>query len=144
MKIGATYYAKRNVFFTEFYFWNLVFNYWAGIVSNFWFGVFMGSVGTIGIIIGLNLDIRHITFAAGNFALGLYGYDFVMSGYDVFHSILGIGAIGFINFSVSFALSLILALRSRGIRLTELKDVIYAIKKRFFKKPMSFFYPPKT
>lgn len=118
--------------------------YWAGIVSNFWFGVFMGSVGTVGIIIGLNLDIRHITFAAGNFALGLYGYDFQMSGYDIFHSILGIGVIGFVNFSVSFALSLILALRSRGIKLTELTEVLLAIKNGFLKNPLSFFYPPKS
>jgi site-specific recombinase len=44
---------------------------WAGIVSNFWFGVFMGSIGPIGVFLGLNLDIRHITFVSGNFALGL-------------------------------------------------------------------------
>jgi site-specific recombinase len=37
------------------------------ISSNFWFGVFMGSVGVVGIILGLNLDIRHIAFAAGEF-----------------------------------------------------------------------------
>lgn len=117
--------------------------YWAGIVSNFWFGVFMGSVGTVGVIIGLDLDIRHITFAAGNFALGLYGYEFQMSGYDIFHSILGIGVIGFVNFSVSFALSLVLALRSRGIKLSELSEVIRAIKNRFSKNPLSFFYPQK-
>jgi site-specific recombinase len=117
--------------------------YWAGIVSNFWFGVFMGSVSTLGIIIGLDLDIRHITFAAGNFALGLYGYNFQLSGYDIFHSILGVGVIGFVNFSVSFALSLLLALRSRGVKIIELREVFLAIRKSFQKNPLSFFYPPK-
>nr|WP_257089930.1 site-specific recombinase [Sphingobacterium sp. E70] len=46
---------------------------WAGIVSNLWFGVFMGSTASIGMFLGLNLDIRHITFASGNLALGLLG-----------------------------------------------------------------------
>ncbi|HLV50354.1 MAG TPA: hypothetical protein VKY44_00190, partial [Flavobacterium sp.] len=43
---------------------------WPGIISNFWFGVFMGSTYPIGIFLGLNLDIRHITFVSGNIALG--------------------------------------------------------------------------
>ena len=43
-------------------------NHWPGVVSNGWFGVFLGSTASLGIFLGLNLDIRHITFAAGNFA----------------------------------------------------------------------------
>jgi site-specific recombinase len=43
---------------------------WPGIVSNFWFGVFLGATAPVGLFFGLDLDIRHITFAAGNFALG--------------------------------------------------------------------------
>lgn len=85
---------------------------------------------------GLDLNIRHITFAAGNFALGLYGYDF--------HSILGIGFIGFVNFIVSFVLSLILALRSRGVKFIELRGVVLAVKYSFVNNPTSFFYPPKN
>jgi site-specific recombinase len=119
-------------------------HYWAGIISNFWFGVFMGSVGIVGIILGLNLDIRHITFAAGNFAIGLYGYGFNLSAYDIFHSVLGITIIGFVNFSVSFGLSLFLALRSRGIKLSELKNVLRSIKNSFLRYPLSYFYPPNT
>ncbi|UYW00873.1 site-specific recombinase [Flavobacterium agricola] len=53
-----------------------VFKNWAGIVSNAWFGVFLGCTGTIGVFLGINIDIRHITFASGNFALGLYGKGF--------------------------------------------------------------------
>jgi site-specific recombinase len=64
------------------------------IISNFWFGVFMGSTDTIGVILGLDLDIRHITFAAGNFGLGLYGIDFQMSTGAVLMSVLGVGIIG--------------------------------------------------
>jgi len=118
--------------------------YLGGITSNFWFGVFMGSTSTIGVILGLDLDIRHITFAAGNFGLGLYGNSFQMSTYDVLNSILGIGVIGFVNFIVSFSLSLILALRSRGIPIFEITKILISVKNIFFKYPFSFFFPPNT
>lgn len=114
---------------------------WAGIVSNFWFGVFMGTTGSIGIFLGLNIDIRHITFASGNFALGLYGSHFTLSNEMLFWSILGIGLIGLINFMVSFGLSIALALRSRNIPFSELKYIAKAIVKHFKQKPTSFFFP---
>ena len=115
---------------------------WAGIISNFWFGVFMGSTMSIGIFIGLNLDIRHITFASGNLALGLYGSDFHVSSDLIFWGIFGIGIIGLINFLVSFALSLALAFRSRDIPLLELRLVAISIWRFFKQKPLHFFFPP--
>ncbi|MFH6959301.1 site-specific recombinase [Flavobacterium aquidurense] len=117
---------------------------WAGIISNFWFGVFMGSTVFIGIFFGLNIDIRHITFASGNFAMGLYGAGLYLTR-DVFlWSILGIGLIGLVNFMVSFSLSLGLAFRSRNIPLSELRQVAKAIFRYFRSKPLHFFFPPKN
>lgn len=114
---------------------------WAGIISNFWFGVFMGSTVIIGLFLGLNLDIRHITFASGNLALGLYGTDFIVSNSLLLWGIFGIGVIGLINFLVSFGLSLGLAFRSRDISIFELRFVTGAIWRHFRKKPLSFFFP---
>jgi site-specific recombinase len=114
-----------------------------GISSNIWFGFFLGFTSTIGIILGLNLDIRHITFAAGNFALGLYGHSFNLSWQSILMSIFGIGLIGFINFIVSFSLSISLALRSRGIKFKALWQILLAIKKQFLLEPKSFFLPPR-
>ena len=115
--------------------------YWAGIISNFWFGVFLGSMASVGLFLGLNLDIRHITFASGNLALAIYGADYVVDNAMLFWAIFGIGIIGFVNFVVSFSLSLGLAFRSRNIPLTELRPIITSIKQHFFRKPMSFFFP---
>ncbi|MEL1247072.1 recombinase [Flavobacterium helocola] len=115
--------------------------YWAGIISNFWFGVFLGSTASIGLFLGLNLDIRHITFASGNLALAVYGADYMVNNVMLFWGILGIGIIGFVNFIVSFSLSLGLAFRSRNIPLAELRPIITSIKQHFFRKPMSFFFP---
>lgn len=113
----------------------------AGIISNFWFGVFMGSTAPIGLFLGLNLDIRHITFASGNLALGLYGANYLVNQSLLFWGIFGIGVIGLVNFLVSFSLSLMLAFRSRDISLYELRFVALAIWKHFKSKPVSFFFP---
>lgn len=114
---------------------------WAGIISNFWFGVFMGSTASIGLFLGLNLDIRHITFASGNLALALYGANYAVSNYMLFWGIFGIGIIGLINFMVSFSLSLGLAFRSRDISVFELRYITASIWKHFRKRPASFFFP---
>lgn len=114
---------------------------WAGIVSNFWFGVFMGSTVIIGLFLGLNLDIRHITFASGNLALGLYGSGFNVENYMIFWGIFGIGVIGLVNFIVSFGLSLGLAFRSRNIPLYELFYVSLSVWKHFRQRTFSFFLP---
>lgn len=116
---------------------------WAGVASNFWFGVFMGSTASIGIFIGLNLDIRHITFAAGNLAIGMFGENFQTGWYPVLMGIIGIGLIGFFNFIVSFSLSLWLALRSRDIPLSEVKYLFHSVWLYFKYKPLSFFFPVK-
>lgn len=78
---------------------------WAGIVSNFWFGVFMGSTASIGLFFGLNLDIRHITFVSGNLALGMYGANFMMSMNYVIWGIIGIRLLDWSTFWSVFTFS---------------------------------------
>lgn len=117
---------------------------WAGVASNFWFGVFMGSTASIGIFLGLNLDIRHITFVSGNLAIGLFGEGFHSGWYTILMGIIGIGVIGFFNFIVSFALSLWLALRSRDIPISELRYLFRSVWLYFKYKPLAFFFPLKN
>lgn len=112
-----------------------------GVMSNLWFGIFMGSTASLGYFMGLDLDIRHITFASGNFALGMYGTGWHIS-LDMFlWCILGIGLIGLLNFIVSFALSILVAMRSCGIAFLELRFIITAIFAHIMNSPLSFFYP---
>ncbi len=117
---------------------------WAGVISNFWFGIFMGSTASFGLFIGLNLDIRHITFASGNLALALYGSNYQVSQDMLFWGIFGIGIIGLINFMVSFSLSLGLAFRSRGMSILELRHINSSIWRHFKKSPLSFFFPTES
>lgn len=134
--LKKTFGKKRTKRFANWYEKN-----WAGFISNFWFGVFMGSTASIGLFLGLNLDIRHISFASGNLALAIYGSGFNVSNAMLFWGIFGVGVIGLINFSVSFALSLGLAFRSRNISIFEIRFVTSAIWSHFKHKPLSFFFP---
>jgi len=116
-------------------------NKWAGIVSNFWFGVFMGTTASIGVFLGLNLDVRHITFASGNLALALYGANYNIATELLVWGGIGIIVIGLVNFMVSFSLSLGLAFRSRNIPFSELGPITKSIWKHFKRRPGSFFFP---
>ncbi|TZF99146.1 recombinase (plasmid) [Chryseobacterium panacisoli] len=114
---------------------------WPGIVSNFWFGVFLGATAPVGMFFGLDLDIRHITFAAGNFALGLYGKDFSVDSYTFWMSFVTVFLIGFFNFLVSFSLSMFLAFRSRKMNFGQVSEIYKEIFRYFTKHPLKFFLP---
>lgn len=117
---------------------------WSGIVSNFWFGVFLGITAPISHFFGLDLDIRHITFAAGNFALGLYGKDFTVDSYTFVVCFVTVFLIGFFNFIVSFGLSMVLAFRSRKVNFGEVREIYKEIFRYFFRNPLRFFFPIKS
>ena len=112
--------------------------------QNFWFGVFLGATAPIGLFLGLDLDIRHITFAAGNFALGLYGKDFVVTSYTFWVSFVTVFVIGFFNFAVSFGLSMLLAFRSRKVEINEAKEIFREIFRYFIRNPFRFFFPLRS
>ncbi|MGZ5211287.1 MAG: recombinase, partial [Kaistella sp.] len=116
----------------------------AGIISNFWFGVFLGITGPVGLFLGLDLDIRHITFAAGNIALGFYGKGFMVDAYTVWISIITVFLIGFFNFAVSFGLSMVLAFRSRKVNFGEVTEIYREIFRYFMKNPLRFFLPIRS
>ena len=133
--IGAKNSKKLSDFYTK---------HWAGIISNFWFGIFLGVIAPLGVFLGLDLDIRHITFSAGNFALALYGKGFDIDTYTFAISLVTIFLIGAFNFIVSFGLSMLLAFRSRKVNFGELTIIYKTILKYFIKNPLRFFIPLKS
>ena len=133
--IGAKNSKKLSNFYTK---------HWAGIISNFWFGIFLGVIAPLGVFLGLDLDIRHITFSAGNFALALYGKGFDIDTYTFVISLVTIFLIGAFNFIVSFGLSMLLAFRSRKVNFGELTIIYKSILKYFIKNPLRFFIPLKS
>ena len=114
------------------------------LAGNFYFGLMLGSMGTIGFILGLPLDIRHITFSSAYFSFALVGSDHQLPLYTIAISLLGVAAIGMTNLVVSFSLAMMVALKSRRVRYTQWWPLAGMIARRFMQKPGSFFWPPRN
>ncbi|WP_066803870.1 site-specific recombinase [Moraxella oblonga] len=112
------------------------------IMGNFIFGCFLGSTATIGYMLGLPLDIRHIAFASANFVYGLY----FLSPQDLtwqiaLYSFIGVMLIGFVNLMVSFSLSLMVALRSKEVNFSQWHELHSLLFNHFITRPWEFFIP---
>lgn len=112
------------------------------IMGNFIFGCFLGSTATIGYMLGLPIDIRHIAFASANFVHGL----FFLSPHDLSWSVisisfLGVLLIGLVNLMVSFSLSLIVALRSKEVHFSQWQELNALLFKHLATHPLNFFIP---
>ena len=114
------------------------------LAGNFLFGIMLGSMGTIGFILGLPLDIRHIAFASANFIQGLMNINGSPEIGLNFVSFLGVLLIGLTNLFVSFTLTIIVALRARRVRFEQWKPLAKLVLTHFLTRPSDFFWPPKT
>ncbi|WP_313706971.1 site-specific recombinase [Massilia sp.] len=114
-----------------------------GLMGNFFFGILLGTTGTVGYLLGLPLDIRHVTFSTANFATALVGLDYQLSWQMAANAALGVALIGAVNLVVSFHLALSVALRARKIRFTRGILLLRALGRRFLRAPLDFFIGPK-
>lgn len=114
-----------------------------GLAGNFYFGMFLGVTGTIGFLLGLPLDIRHITFSSAYLSYAAVTYDYALPLSVVLWSVVGVALIGMTNLLVSFSLALWVALRSRKLRGSEVLPLVPAVLRRFLRGPRDFFIPPR-
>lgn len=115
------------------------------IMSNFLFGMLLGSAGTIGYILGLPLDIRHIAFASANLAHGLYNIDAAaITVYLMVISFIGVLLIGLANLVVSFSLALLVAMRSKDVTFSEWGELIRMVFVHLITHPLDFLFPRDT
>ena len=114
-----------------------------GLMGNFYFGILLGTIGTLGFLLGLPLDIRHVTFSSTNFATALVGLDHQMSWQLAATSIAGFCLIGTVNLLVSFGLALWVALRSRQVRFKHGLALLKTLGRRFLNAPIDFFIGSK-
>lgn len=117
-------------------------NHLGGLAGNFFFGFLLGSTGFVGLIIGLPLDIRHITFAAANVGLSLEVLGWGLAWQEVSLALLGVLLIGALNLAVSFALALSLAMRSRQVSFQRSGELVGLLWQMLRQRPRVFFLPP--
>lgn len=114
-----------------------------GLMGNFFFGILLGTTGTVGFLLGLPIDIRHITFSAANFATALVALDYGMSWAQIANATAGVLLIGTVNLLVSFGLALWVALRARKIVFKRWILLVQALGRRFAYSPVEFFLGPR-
>lgn len=112
------------------------------IAGNVAFGLMLGFVGFGGTILGLPLDIRHVTFAAANLAYGSAGLDWQIAPLAFAIAALGVGLIGLTNLLVSFALAFATAMKARGLRVRYFGAYARILAARMRSEPRSFVLPP--
>lgn len=113
------------------------------LMGNFFFGLMLGMTGFVGFLLGLPLDIRHVTFSTANFATALVGLDYALSWTAIGTASLGVALIGTVNLLVSFGLALWVAMRARKIRFKRGILLVQALGRRLVTAPVDFFLGPK-
>lgn len=111
--------------------------------GNLIFGFLLGGTTIFGVLFGLPIDIRHVTFASAFIGLAVVGSDFAPNLGLFLWAVLGVMAIGFINLTVSFALALNIALRSRQVSDTPWRMIVGAVLRHLWQHPRDFFLPPR-
>lgn len=91
------------------------------VMGSIVLGTLLGSTGMIGHLLGLPIDIRHVSFASANLGLAIatLGPEHVNLGV----TLAGIAGIGATNLVVSFSLSLGLALHARHEHIRDLPSL---------------------
>ncbi|WP_034640738.1 site-specific recombinase [Chitinilyticum aquatile] len=113
------------------------------LAGNFYFGMMLGLTGFIGFLIGLPLDIRHITFSSANVSFIAAGVNFNLDWQILLLALWGVALIGLTNLAVSFTLALWTAMRSRQRLLSELRPLFGMLVRRFFRRPQDFLFAPR-
>ena len=111
------------------------------LAGNFFLGIMLAMVGTIGFLTGLPIDVRHVTLSSANVGLALSALDFAVDGAVVAKCLIGIALVGFVNLTVSFSLALWVALRARGVGFGQTGKLVSILFTRARADWRQFFWP---
>ncbi|MCF8298986.1 MAG: site-specific recombinase [Saprospiraceae bacterium] len=107
------------------------------LIGNLSLGIFLGSAFLLSYIAPISIDIRHIAFSTS-----YVGYSVMSHPFDVvilFKALIGIMLIGFTNLIVSFSITLLLALKSRGAKFSLIPHLFIHSIKDFINNPLEYF-----
>jgi site-specific recombinase len=114
------------------------------IAGNFYFGCLLGGMAAIGVLLGLPVDVRHITLTSAFVGFSFVGLEFDITIKIAFYAIVAILLIGTMNLLVSFGLALYVAMKSRKVSFVQWRRLAVALAKRLYRNPKEFFMPPRV
>ena len=119
--------------------------YAGGFGFNLSLAFLLCSVPILGKVTGLPIDVRHFTLSSGALALSVCTLGFKAAwNAGLGQACLGIFLIAVLNFSVSFALSLIVTLIAYPLRRRKMKPLFRKAWKLFVLNPWAFLYPERS
>ncbi len=113
-----------------------------GLAGNVLLGIMLATLAPIGVMLGLPLEVRHVTLSSANFAFALTALDFHIEVRTFIEALAGIALIGVTNLSVSFALALWIALKARDADFAGSRGLAALLMERMRTAPARFFVPP--
>ncbi|HET9450553.1 MAG TPA: gliding motility protein [Aggregicoccus sp.] len=116
----------------------------AGIGGCVSLGFLLAMTPVVGAFFGLPLGVRHVTLSFGSLAfagVALGPQACLTPGFLA--AVVGVGLVGLLNFGVSFALALAVALRARDVPPGSSLLLLRAVVSRFREDPRTFFVPPR-
>lgn len=117
----------------------------SAIAGNFSLGILLGLVPQFVKFLGIPLEVRHITLAAGSYFSALY--QALQNGVpmnELLNSFFGLFIIGLLNISVSFFLAFLLASIATKVSLKSLSRILFWGTKLILTKPWLLLVPEKT
>lgn len=113
-----------------------------GLAGNVLLGIMLATLAPLGVMLGLPLEVRHVTLSSANFAFALAAQDFHIDVRTLFEALAGIALIGVTNLTVSFALALWVALKARDTDFAGSRGLVTLLLARMRTAPARFFVPP--
>ena len=117
----------------------------SALAANTSLGLMLGIVPVVAHFVGLPLDVRHVTLSTGQVAaaIGTLGMP-VLHDPQLWWCVAALPLTGLLNVGVSFTLALRVAVRSRGVRVTDRARLWRAVLRRLWRQPGSFVLPPRS
>ncbi|MDC3250252.1 site-specific recombinase, partial [bacterium] len=106
-------------------------------IGNICLGFFLGSSFLLSFFSPFEIDIRHIAFSSSNLGYAFLNFNFNLP--TMVLAILSVFLIGLINFLVSFSMTFLLVLKSRGLEINKLSKLIVLTLKDFLTHPIDYF-----
>lgn len=117
--------------------------HFSGTVGNLTLGLLLGLLPFVLSFLGLPLEVRHVTLSAASLGF-VWGHQLATGTVQMgalIWAAAGVLIIGVLNISVSFALSLRLAVQSRGLSAGGRLDLLGALLRAFLRNPLRFLVP---
>lgn len=120
----------------------------SGVAANVSLGLMLGLVPAILQIVGLPMEVRHVTLSTGQLAAAVGTLGTPLLAMSIFGWCLaGILVTGALNLGVSFSLAFAVALRARGLHVRgrdrDRQRIRAGLWRRLRERPASFLWPPK-